>query len=162
MTFGRAGSTSRFTAKKRPRGISGAGFCSRSVDVTVVTRHLSLAVALAIGFLGIAGVSGQQPAGTGPYTTAQAAAGRAVYQAECSSCHSSDLRGNNEAPPLAGTDFMNTWRNRTTAELLSHTQTMPPGRNNLDLDRYLSLVAFILQSNGAAGGSQPFTPSINV
>src|SRR5437762_1793094 len=105
MTFGRAGSTSRFTAKKRPRGISGAGFYSRSVDVTVVTRHLSVVVVLAISCLGIAVVSGQQPAATGLYTAAQAAAGRSVYQAECASCHASDLRGNNEAPPLTGPDF---------------------------------------------------------
>jgi alcohol dehydrogenase (cytochrome c) len=99
-------------------------------------------------------VSAQQSTPNAIYTTEQASAGRTIYQAECASCHASDLRGNNEAPPLAGTDFVNTWRNRAMAELIAHAETMPPGRADLSADQYLSLVAFILQSNGAPSGSQ--------
>src|SRR5262245_46987179 len=93
-------------------------------------------------------VSAQQSPQSAIYTSEQASAGRTIYQAECASCHASDLRGNNEAPPLAGTDFMNTWRNRSAAELLTHAETMPPGRATLSADQYLALVAFVLQSNG--------------
>ena len=58
-------------------------------------------------------VAAQQP--TAPVFTAdQAAAGRAAYQANCASCHLPDLAGRNEAPQLAGNNFMNTWRTRTT------------------------------------------------
>ena len=39
------------------------------------------------------------------FTAAQAAAGRAAYQERCASCHLPDLRGSNEAPPLAGAQF---------------------------------------------------------
>jgi mono/diheme cytochrome c family protein len=41
----------------------------------------------------------QRPAG--PYTQDQAAAGRAIYETSCASCHSADLSGR-EGPQLAG------------------------------------------------------------
>ena len=45
----------------------------------------------------------QRPAG--PYTQEQAAAGRAIYQTNCASCHSADLSGK-EGPQLAGANFL--------------------------------------------------------
>ena len=45
----------------------------------------------------------QRPAG--PYTAGQAAAGRAIYQTNCASCHAPDLTGR-EGPQLAGTNFL--------------------------------------------------------
>ena len=106
----------------------------------------------AIGTLGIALVAGQQPPAA-VYTAEQAAAGRAAYQANCASCHLADLGGRNEAPQLAGINFMNTWRARSTRDLLELIQsTMPPSGETLPADQYLSIVAYILQSNGAAPG----------
>ena len=71
-------------------------------------------------------MAGQQ-APTPIYTAEQANAGRTVYQTSCASCHLPDLAGRNEAPPLAGANFMNTWRNRTTRDLFEFIQaTMPP------------------------------------
>ena len=69
-----------------------------------------------------------------------------------------DLAGRNEAPPLAGANFMNTWRARTTKDLVDYmSATMPPGQPSLAAEQYASITAFILQSNGAAAGSQAFT-----
>jgi mono/diheme cytochrome c family protein len=51
------------------------------------------------------------------YTAGQATDGRAAYQANCASCHLPDLAGRNEAPQLAGGNFMSAWGSRTTAEL---------------------------------------------
>src|SRR5439155_925666 len=76
----------------------------------------------AIGTLGIALVAGQQPPAA-VYTAEQAAAGRAAYQANCASCHLADLGGRNEAPQLAGINFMNTWRARSTRDLLELIQS---------------------------------------
>src|SRR5207244_6998282 len=59
------------------------------------------------------------------FTADQAAAGRASYQANCASCHLLDLVGRNEAPQLAGNNFMNAWRTRTTKDLFDYVQTMP-------------------------------------
>ena len=57
-----------------------------------------------------------------------------VYQASCASCHLPDLAGRNEAPQLAGNNFMNTWRTRTTRDLFEFIQsTMPPTGENLSV-----------------------------
>src|SRR5258708_4689720 len=79
-----------------------------SGDPTMNRSCLSLAALAAAAPLGIALVAGQQPP-SAIYTAEQAAAGRAVYQASCASCHMLDLAGRNEAPQLAGGNFMNTW-----------------------------------------------------
>ena len=105
----------------------------------------------------------QQPSGAPAYTAAQAAAGRAAYEASCASCHVADLGGRNEAPQLAGSDFMNVWRTQGVDALFGFIRsTMPPGGARLSDDQYLSIVAYILQSNGAAAGAQPLVASTNV
>jgi mono/diheme cytochrome c family protein len=67
----------------------------------------------------------QRPAG--PYTQAQAATGRALYQTNCASCHATDLTGR-EGPQLAGANFLTQWGDRTAGDLISYMRvTMPPG-----------------------------------
>jgi alcohol dehydrogenase (cytochrome c) len=109
----------------------------------------------------IARLVGQTPAATATYTPEQAAAGRTAYQASCASCHRPDLRGDNEAPPLAGGDFMNVWRGRTTRDLFSYIQNMMPPDNpgGLGEQTDLDIVAFILQANGAPATAQGLAPS---
>jgi alcohol dehydrogenase (cytochrome c) len=86
-----------------------------------------------------------------------------VYQAQCASCHGPDLTGRNEAPPLVGGTFMNTWRTRTTRDLVElMTATMPPNAPSLSADQYLAIASFILQANGAPAGSQPLTATTAV
>ncbi len=105
---------------------------------------------------GVVTLVGQQ--GAGPFTADQAAAGRAVYQASCSSCHLPDLAGRNEAPQLAGANFMTAWRGRSTRELFEYVSaTMPPTGANLSAEQYLAVTAFILQANGIPAGSDPLT-----
>ncbi len=117
--------------------------------------HFALALGCASA-LGIASAEAQQPARVGVYTAAQADAGRAVYQANCAACHLPDLKGSNEALPLAGGNFMSAWRNRTTSDLFNKILTsMPPGKTgSLGETEIVTLVAFILQSNGAPTGNQ--------
>lgn len=119
-----------------------------------------------VAIVALAGVSltvtASQQAPTLPaaYTAAQATAGQASYRANCASCHVADLAGRNEGPPLAGSNFMNTWRGRTTRDLVEYMQaTMPPGQPSLAESDYVSITAFILQSNGAAAGAQALTAS---
>ncbi len=99
----------------------------------------------------------QAPPPAAPVLTAvQAAAGQASYQANCASCHRPDLGGQNEAPALAGPNFMTTWRERTAKDLIEYMQaTMPPGRPSLAEADYVNIGAYILRSNGAAAGAQP-------
>jgi PQQ-dependent dehydrogenase (methanol/ethanol family) len=121
-------------------------------------RHLlTLAVAAALGMA----VTGQQ-AMTAVFTADQASTGAAVYQANCASCHLADLRGSFEAPPLAGANFMNTWRERTSRDLFEFVQrSMPPGPK-LSADEYVAVVAYVLQRNGAPAGTQALTPATAV
>ena len=98
---------------------------------------------------------------TPTYTSAQAEAGRSAYQASCASCHLPELGGRNEAPPLAGSNFMSAWGARSTSDLLTLIRsTMPPGnRGSLSEETYVNLVAFLLEANGALPGNQSLTPA---
>ncbi len=103
--------------------------------------------------------AGQQVVRSDSYTAEQFTAGRAAYLANCAACHMPDLKGSNEALPLAGPDFMNTWRSRTTRDLLNRISTsMPPGKvGSIGEQDVVAIVAFILQSNGATPGTKPLT-----
>ncbi len=104
-----------------------------------------------------------QQQGASAFTAQQAADGRTTYQTSCASCHLPNLAGRNEAPQLAGSNFMNTWRTRSTRDLFEYIQsTMPPTGETLSVDQYLGLTAFILESNGATAGTQALTPATAV
>ena len=45
----------------------------------------------------------------GVYTTAQAATGKAAYEAKCLTCHGAEMNGAEMAPPLAGGVFLGNW-----------------------------------------------------
>jgi alcohol dehydrogenase (cytochrome c) len=111
-----------------------------------------------------AGVLAGQQRPAGPYTAQQAAAGRAIYQTNCAICHVADLGGRNEAPQLAGSNFMNQWGDRTISDLIAFMQsTMPPDNaRGLGDEAYVNLGAFILNANGASPGSQPLKADTKV
>src|SRR4029077_19013342 len=78
--------------------------------------------------------------------------------------HLPDMRGSNEALPLAGSNFLNTWRNRALSELYNKIKDTMPVSNpgSLGEQDTLNLVAFILQTNGAPAGTQALTPAATV
>jgi alcohol dehydrogenase (cytochrome c) len=100
----------------------------------------------------------------GPYTAAQANAGRATYQANCSGCHAADLTGLNSASALAGGLFMSSWGDRTPGDLVAFLEgAMPPGNpGSLGEQAYIDVTAFILDFNGARAGNQPLTAASKV
>ena len=126
----------------------------------MIRKNLSLLGAFAT--LTASGVllSGQQPAG-GPYTAEQATQGKAAYEANCASCHGSDLMG---APPLAGEGFIGGWRTRSTRELYTLIRNSMPADNpgGLSENNYANIVAYILQFNGVPAGTTPLTPTTDV
>ena len=117
-----------------------------------VAGKLSVLALAGVTALAIATYAGQQ-------IQAQPAAGAALYQSNCAGCHMPDLAGRNEAPALAGANFLGAWGTRSTRELVSTIRTtMPPGgANRLTLDEYLNITAFILESNGAPAGAPALT-----
>jgi mono/diheme cytochrome c family protein len=100
---------------------------------------------------------------TAVFTSTQAAAGRTAYRTHCAGCHAADLGGRDDAPPLAGPDFVKTWGPRTTAQLHDFIRTtMPPDGATLTADEYLAVVAHLLERNGAAAGDQPLAATTAV
>ena len=125
---------------------------------TVWRTPISASIAVMLGAL-----AGGQQAPSSVFTREQATAGASAYAASCASCHMPDLAGRNEAPQLAGVNFRNTWRNRSTRDLLEFMQsTMPPDAPSLPAGDYVALAAYILQRNGATPGSQALTASTAV
>jgi PQQ-dependent dehydrogenase (methanol/ethanol family) len=128
---------------------------ARRVRAVLVT---CLVVAV-VGFTA-ALTAAQQPARAGPFTAEQTNAGRALYQTTCASCHLADMKGTFEAPPLAGGNFMNMWRNRPASDLIGRIRNSMPLNNpgSLSEQDAVNLAAFILQANGATAGTQALAP----
>ncbi len=128
--------------------------------ITIAAAGLGVALAGSVEpVLTARSAAAEQAAPAAVYTAAQAAAGRDSYQGRCASCHLADLGGRNEASPLTGSSFMNVWRTRSTKELYDYIRTsMPPGGATLGAEEYLSVTAFILQTNGAPAGPAALTP----
>jgi mono/diheme cytochrome c family protein len=96
------------------------------------------------------------------FTKEQADAGRERYAVSCARCHGDDLGGNAGAPALAGSSFMATRGSQTTLDLYRYSQGMPPEGPRLQADQYVSVLAYVLQQNGASAGSQAMTASTAV
>jgi alcohol dehydrogenase (cytochrome c) len=108
-------------------------------------RHLPGLPPLLLAFVGLSAQSTPSP-----FTTAQADAGRVVYEQSCAACHGAALRQLPEAP-LAGREFVAAWGSRSTSDLVaSMRSTMPPENpGGLPEASYLAIAAYLLQSNGA-------------
>ncbi len=124
-------------------------------------RFLVLPVLAASGF---SFAAARQAGSVGAFTAVQANSGRAAYQQNCAPCHLPDLRGSNEAPPLAGGNFVNTWRSRTTADLVNRIHNTMPANNpgSVGEQDVIDIVAFILQQNGAVAGAQALTSAASI
>jgi len=124
------------------------------------------------------------------FTAAQADAGRMAIEhnkfGACSDCHTSGLTGRTGAPDelplldslspatqtmirdqyhgkvpaLVGPTFIARWAPRTTRDLTHDFERRFAG--TLSEDTRLSIVAYLLQANGAAPGSEPLTMTTSV
>ena len=121
-------------------------------------RFIRFAILLSLGALGVRVVA-QQPAAAGTFTAEQAQAGRELYARNCGGCHGPTLTGGGNAPPLAGADFLATWRGKPVRDFYGLIRAaMPPGGDPaLTEDNYAAIVAFILQTNNMPAGAQPLT-----
>ena len=120
--------------------------------------------ALIASLLAIAATTAQAQV-TGPFTAAQADAGVSAFVTNCASCHGKTLQGSGEAPALSGATFIGSWGKRGTKEFYGVIQkSMPLGHpGSLEAQTYYaSIVAFLLEANGAQAGSATFTPATDV
>ncbi len=106
------------------------------------------------------GILGQAPAGNqAVFSADQAQNGETLYLEQCASCHLPNLRGQFEAPELAGPSFRNIWGNRSVGDLFTVIdETMPvqaPG--SLSDEQLAAVVAFMLRENGVAASDTQLT-----
>lgn len=132
------------------------------------------------------GVSGQQPARSGVFTTAQAEAGRAAYEKTCAKCHTPSLMGRKgdagdlppleslsvayqefikmygPVPALAGKEFVGRWQDKTVAQVIARFQegvnAFPP--EGMNGETAVEISAYALQVSGAKAGDRPLTRAV--
>ena len=92
----------------------------------------------------------------GVYSEAQAARGKAAYEAQCAFCHQSDLRGQGFAPGLIEDTFTSRWQDGNLGDLLTIVKaTMPQDKPaSLTDEEYAAIVAYLLQANRYPAGQQ--------
>ncbi len=88
------------------------------------------------------------------YTLVQAGRGESTFRATCASCHGDSLAGINDAPPLAGPDFLKNWDGNTLGKLFNRINNDMPSDNpgSLTKPQVVDLVAFLLKYNAFPAG----------
>jgi S-disulfanyl-L-cysteine oxidoreductase SoxD len=91
-------------------------------------------------------------AADGVYTDAQATRGQGIYKERCASCHGATL-GGGQAPPLAGSEFIQAWGG-PLSELVNKIQNTMPANDPGKLTRQQSadVVAYLLQTGKFPAG----------
>src|SRR5262249_19491828 len=119
---------------------------SRAIGACTMLRSL-VPIGFVVAVLTI-GLTAQTPAP--PVTAAQADAGRAAYEINCSGCHLRDLQGQFEAPQLSGSNFLGQWGDKPAAELQTYLMSaMPPTSPGAPGPQAMTaILAYILQANG--------------
>jgi mono/diheme cytochrome c family protein len=121
----------------------------------------SLTIALVIGCGAVCGslaraAAAQAPRTTwnGIYTDAQAKRGQAVYEDQCLSCHSPDLKGADQAPPLVGADFNADWNDLAISDLFERIRiSMPADKpGTMKPEQVADVLAFVLSKGGFPAG----------
>ncbi len=94
-------------------------------------------------------------AAPGIYTAAQSGRGAALYTAQCSSCHGSDLAGVGQNPPLVADEFLSKYEGQSIAILFDTIHTTMPATKpgSLTPAQTADLLAFILSSNKYLAGT---------
>jgi cytochrome c len=89
------------------------------------------------------------------YTEAQARRGDTLYRQVCATCHGATLAGIDDAPPLAGKEFLLGWGGATVGKLFGRIQRTMPEDNSVVLtpQQVSDVVAYILSYNKFPAGS---------
>jgi mono/diheme cytochrome c family protein len=93
------------------------------------------------------------------YSESQAMRGTSAYKESCATCHGDTLGGSDQAPALAGDDFMLRWEEQLVSDLADRIRTSMPldSPGSLSAATTADIVAFILQSNSLPAGTSELT-----
>lgn len=91
----------------------------------------------------------------GVFTADQAAAGKAIFDGKCASCHGATLAGGDAAPPLAGETFMGNWAGQSVGDLGTRLHSTMPANDpgSLTYVDTAAVVAYILSVNQFPAGT---------
>ncbi|HEY2381949.1 MAG TPA: cytochrome c [Terriglobia bacterium] len=97
----------------------------------------------------------------GTYSDTQAARGKALYTANCGTCHGDTLEGVS-APALTGNRFLERWRESTLDGIYGFIrERMPLGRSpnstRIADGEYLDILTYVLKLNGYPAGPADLT-----
>ena len=92
----------------------------------------------------------------GVYTKAQANRGENTYKLECARCHGENLLGGDEAPALAGADFIEKWNGNPVGRIYELIlKTMPSdGPGTMSAKQSSDIVAYLLSANELPAGQK--------
>ena len=92
----------------------------------------------------------------GVFNAAQAQRGQNLYGQVCSVCHLADLTGSDQAPSLAGGDFLDRWDGQSVGDLVDRIRTSMPADNvgSLNTQSATDIVAYLLQANKFPAGME--------
>lgn len=107
---------------------------------------------VAIALLGAVAIGQDAPSRSvwdGVYTQEQAQRGRTFYNQYCMECHGDSLSGGEQAPPLAGGEFLANWNGLTVGDLFDRIRTSMPLNNPQSLNRETNaaILSYILTVN---------------
>ena len=90
----------------------------------------------------------------GVYTEDQAKRGQSLYTQHCMACHGDSLSGGEQAPPLAGGEFLSNWNGLTVGDLFERIRTSMPLNDpqSLNRDTNALILAYILSVNRFPAG----------
>jgi mono/diheme cytochrome c family protein len=90
------------------------------------------------------------------YTQDQAKRGQAKYAQVCTQCHQADLSGSDQAPSLAGGEFLDRWNDQSLGDLADRIRlTMPQDDiGSLNVQMSADLTAYLLQANNFPAGQE--------
>ena len=96
----------------------------------------------------------------GVYSPPQARRGEDLYGQRCATCHSPDLSGLDQAPPLAGRDFNADWDTLTLNDLADRVRvTMPADKpGSLSRQDVADLIAFLLSRGDFPSSDRDLAP----
>ena len=92
----------------------------------------------------------------GVFSSTQAKRGEAIAGQRCAACHSADLGGGQDGPPLVGSDVLHAWNGTSAGDLFDRIRTTMPADapQSLSAQDTADILAFIFSQNKCPPGEQ--------
>ena len=135
------------------------------IPQNVIRKTLSAAAATTAGLAAYGAIAvaisaqGAAPAKSvwdAVYSQEQAQRGQAKYAQVCTQCHQADLSGSDQAPSLAGGEFLDRWNDQSVGDLADRIRlTMPQDDiGSLNVQMSADITAYVLQANNFPAGQE--------